>query len=58
MHAAQAALPFERPKLAAVISTNLSGEDFGDALERARKRMLEGPQPRTADSPCHIADTA
>jgi hypothetical protein len=56
MRAAEAALPFERPKLAAVISTNLSGEDFGLALERARKRMLEGPQlegpqPRTADSP-------
>ncbi len=44
MRAAAAALPFERPKLAAVISTNLSGEDFGDALERARKRLAEGPQ--------------
>jgi hypothetical protein len=46
MRAAEIALPFERPKLAAVISTNLSGEDFGDVLERARKRMAEGPKPR------------
>lgn len=50
MRAAEAALPFERPKLAAVISTNLSGEDFGFALERARKRMA-APQAPRASSP-------
>jgi hypothetical protein len=47
MRAAEAALPFEHPKLAAVISTNLSGEDFGAALERARKRLSESvPEPK------------
>jgi hypothetical protein len=45
MRAAEAALPFERPKLAAVISTNLSGEEFGNRLEAARKRLVEGPKP-------------
>jgi hypothetical protein len=45
MHAAQAALPFERPKLSAVLQTSVSGEDFGAALERARKRAAEGPKP-------------
>jgi hypothetical protein len=44
MRAAEAALPFERPKLAAVISTNLSEQAFGEALERARKRLEEGPR--------------
>jgi hypothetical protein len=43
MRAAEAALPFERPKLAAVLSASMSGEEFGEALERARKRMVEGP---------------
>jgi hypothetical protein len=47
MRAAEAALPFERPKLAAVISTSLPGEEFGDQLEAARKRMVEG-QPATS----------
>jgi hypothetical protein len=38
-----AALPFEYPKLAAVISASLSGADFGETLERARKRLDGGP---------------
>jgi hypothetical protein len=32
------ALPFERPKLAAVLTASLSGEEFGNQLEAARKR--------------------
>lgn len=40
MKAAALALEFERPRLA--VTANLTGEDFGEALERARKR-LEGP---------------
>jgi hypothetical protein len=44
MHVAQAALPFERPKLAAVLSASISGEEFGDRLEAARKRLVEGAQ--------------
>jgi hypothetical protein len=47
MKAAADALPFVHPKLAAVISTSLSGEDFGARLEAARKRAFEGPQPWT-----------
>ena len=43
IRAAMAALPFEYPKLAAVISANLSEQDFGEALERARKRVDGGP---------------
>jgi hypothetical protein len=50
MHAAQAALPFERPKLSAVLQTSVSGEDFGAALERARKRMAEGSKPKQIDA--------
>jgi hypothetical protein len=46
MLAAEAALPFERPKLAAVLSASISGEEFGDRLEAARKRLIEG-QPTT-----------
>jgi hypothetical protein len=49
MRAAEAALPFERPKLAAVLSASMSGEEFGEALERARKRVDGGrPQPSLA----------
>jgi hypothetical protein len=46
-----AALPFEYPKLAAVISASLSGGEFGEALERARKRTVEGPQPTAKPLP-------
>jgi hypothetical protein len=46
MKAAADALPFAHPKLSAVLQTSVSGEDFGAALERARKRMLEGPQAK------------
>ena len=48
MKAAADALPFAHPKLSAVLQTSVSGEDFGDALERARKRMIEGPKPRVS----------
>jgi hypothetical protein len=41
MRAAEAALPFERSKLAAVLSAPISGDEFGDALERARKRRTD-----------------
>jgi hypothetical protein len=43
MRAAEAALPFERPKLAAVLSASIPGEEFGIRLEAARKRLAEGP---------------
>jgi hypothetical protein len=47
MRAAALALEFERPKLA--VTANLTGEDFGEALERARKRVDGGPpQPLLA----------
>jgi hypothetical protein len=57
MRAAEAALPFERPKLAAVLSASVS--DFGDKLERARLRAIEGasrsdgprPEPRALPRP-------
>jgi hypothetical protein len=39
------ALPFERPKLAAVLTASLSGEEFGNQLEAARKRLVEGARP-------------
>jgi hypothetical protein len=42
MRAAEAAP--EKPKLAAIMATSLSGEDFGLALERARKRLAESPR--------------
>jgi hypothetical protein len=51
MKAAADALPFAHPKLSAVLQTSVSGEDFGDALERARKRMVEGPQTPRVNSP-------
>ncbi len=54
MRAAEAALPFERPKLAAVISTNLSGEDFGDRLEAARRRATKGIPFRPINGPQQI----
>jgi hypothetical protein len=55
MRAAEAALPFERPKLAAVLSASISGEDFGEALERARKRM-DGPQAPLLKAPATQTD--
>jgi hypothetical protein len=55
MRAAEATLPFERPKLAAVISTNLSEQAFGEALERARKRM-DGPQTPLLKAPVTQTD--
>jgi hypothetical protein len=48
-------LPFERPKLAAVISTNLSEQAFGEALEKARKRM-DGPQTPLLKAPAQPTD--
>ena len=57
MRAAEAALPFERPKLAAVLSASVSREDFGNALERARKRVDGGPpQPSLLASPSQPTD--
>jgi hypothetical protein len=44
MRAAEAALPFERPKLAAVLSASM--DDFGDKLEKARLRALMACQLR------------
>jgi hypothetical protein len=55
IRAAMAALPFEYPKLAAVISASLSGGEFGDALERARKRM-DGPQIPLLKAPAQPTD--
>jgi hypothetical protein len=57
MRAAEAALPFERPKLAAVLSASM--DDLGDKLERARLRAIEGasrsggprPEPRALPRP-------
>jgi hypothetical protein len=48
MRAAEAAAPFVHPKLAAVISASISGDEFGEALERARKRVVERPKPSTS----------
>jgi hypothetical protein len=56
MRAAEAALPFERPKLAAVISTNLSEQAFGEALERARKRLDGPPQAPLLKAPVTQTD--
>lgn len=56
MRAAEAALPFERPKLAAVLSASLSGEDFGNALERARKRVDGGPPQLSLAHPATQTD--
>ncbi len=47
MRAAEAAAPFVHPKLAAVLSASISGDEFGDRLEAARKRLIEGPRPST-----------
>jgi hypothetical protein len=55
IRAAMAALPFEYPKLAAVISASLSGGEFGEALERARKRM-DGPQAPLLKAPAAPTD--
>jgi hypothetical protein len=55
MRAAEAALPFERPKLAAVLSASISGDEFGEALERARKRM-DGPQTPLLKAPATQTD--
>jgi hypothetical protein len=55
IRAAMAALPFEYPKLAAVISASLSGGEFGEALERARKRM-DGPQTLLLKAPAQPTD--
>jgi HEAT repeat protein len=57
MRAAEAALPFERPKLAAVLSATM--DDLGDKLERARLRAIGGlaspagpmPEPRALSRP-------
>ena len=38
MRAAMAALPFEVPKLAATVVTNMDGRDFASLLERAIER--------------------
>jgi hypothetical protein len=51
MTAAKEAAQYVHPKISAVVSANVTGEDFGEALERARKRMLEGPKP--SEGPAH-----
>lgn len=51
MRAAEAALPFERPKLAAVLSASIPGEEFGSRLEAARKRLVEGPPSTPSKAP-------
>jgi len=51
MRAAMAALPFEYPKLAATMTANLSEDEFGNRLERARQRIVEGIPPRALDAP-------
>jgi hypothetical protein len=58
MRAAEAALPFERPKLAAVLSASISGDEFGERLEAARKRLIEGPltaTPTALQSPTDLS---
>jgi hypothetical protein len=46
MRAAALALPHEFPNLQAVISADVSEQAFGEKLERARLRTIEGiPTP-------------
>jgi len=51
MRAAEAAAQYTHPKLAAVITTDMSAQDFGDRLEAARKRVIEGIPPKSSDAP-------
>jgi hypothetical protein len=51
MRAAALALPHEFPKLQAVISADVSEQAFGDKLERARLRTIEGIPPREGPTP-------
>jgi hypothetical protein len=54
--AAEACLPFERPKLGVVATTNFTSEDFASMLDRAIARSGIGPKliehrPEGAKSP-------
>jgi hypothetical protein len=51
MRAAALALPHEFPKLQAVISADVLEQAFGNRLERARLRTIEGIPPREGPTP-------
>ena len=46
MRAAIEALQHEHPRLGAIATTNMTGQDFTSALERAIQRSLAGPPPK------------
>ena len=54
MRAAEAAAPFVHPKLAAVLSASMSGKIFGEALERARKRIVNGAPAKPEGAPVSL----
>jgi aminopeptidase N len=43
MRAAEAALPYEKPKLAATVVAGISGEGFAEMLEAKRLQFLKKP---------------
>jgi len=53
MKAAEAVAQYTHPKLAAILSASVSGEEFGDRLERARQRIVEGIPPRALNGPVY-----
>jgi len=50
MRAAIEVLQHKHPRLGAIATTNISGQDFASALERAIQRSLAGPPPKLIEA--------